>query len=115
MSNILYVYGTLRPGRGNVVRVKGQLFDLGWFPGIKLDLPGEVVCEKIEVDDWSAVDRYEGYYPEDHEHSLYIRRPYGDGFIYEFNRDVNPVKLVQGGDWLDYRQEKRGEYGGRFA
>jgi gamma-glutamylcyclotransferase (GGCT)/AIG2-like uncharacterized protein YtfP len=114
MSNILYVYGTLRPGNADTVKVKGQLYDLGWFPGIKLGGTGDVICEKIEVQDWSAVDRYEGYMPSDPANSLYIRVPFGDGFIYEFNRDVNPVKLVPTGDWLDYTKEKRGVNGGRF-
>lgn len=115
MSNILYVYGTLRPWGPNTIKIPGQLFDLGRFPGVKLDLPGEVVCEKIEVKDWSAIDRYEGYYPEDHEGSLYIRRPFMDGFIYEFNRDVDPEKRIEFGDWLVYTKERWGTHGGSFT
>ena len=114
MAEIIYVYGTLRPGNSEIVKVKGNLYDLGWFPGIKLGGNNEVVCERIEVEDLAAVDRYEGYFPDDLDASLYIRRPFLDGYIYEFARDVNPVKQVLSGDWLDYRKEKRGLYGGRF-
>ena len=115
MTNILYTYGTLRPGGDNIVKAQGQLFDLGWFPGVKLDLPGEFVCEPVEIEDWASVDRYEGYMPHDPANSLYIRKPFLDGFIYEYNQWVNPVKLIRSGDWLDYRQEQRGLNGGRFG
>ena len=119
---MLLVYGTLRPGKSETVKVPGQLFDLGWFPGIKLGWPGEVVCEPIEIDDWGPVDRYEGYDPTDPGNSLYIRRQLvdiSDGlngfFIYEYNHDINPVKLIQTGDWLDYTAQERGKYGERFG
>lgn len=110
----LYTYGTLRPGDKETVTVKGRLYDLGWFPGIILGGDDDVVCEKIEVKDWAAVDRYEGYREDDKENSLYIRVPHEDGFIYEYNRPVNPVKLIQSGDWLDYTQEKRGRNAGNI-
>lgn len=116
-SNILYVYGTLRPGNTPKFMVPGRLYDLGWFPGIVLPkvLDNDyVVCEKIEVKDWGAVDKYEGYNPKDPEGSLYIRRPFQDGYIYEFNQRVNPVKQILSGDWLDYTREKKGVNGDRF-
>lgn len=115
MSDILYVYGTLRPGGQDTVTIEGQMFDLGWFPGVRLDLPGEVVCEKILIEDWRRTDAYEGYnekYPED---SLYVRKPFLDGWIYEYNQEFNPVKRVLSGDWLDYTQQERGISGGRFG
>ena len=109
---VLYVYGTLRPSTLDTVIIKGQLFDLGWFPGLKMDLDGEVVCNRIEVDDIEKIDRYEGYREDDHEGSLYIRRPFLDGYIYEFNRDVSPAARVLSGEWLEYTQEKRGRNAG---
>ena len=119
-DNTLFVYGTLRPGEADTVLVKGQLFDLGWFPGIILGGTDDVVCEKIEVSDWQAVDRYEGYDPSCPEMSLYIRRPIRisddcEGFIYEFNNQVNPVKRIFSGDWLDYTKEKRGINSGNYG
>jgi gamma-glutamylcyclotransferase (GGCT)/AIG2-like uncharacterized protein YtfP len=97
----LYVYGTLRKELGETHRVEGRLYDLGWFPGLILGPGGSVLVERIVVDDIAAIDRYEGY-REDDPQSLYLRRPYRDGFIYEFNRPVNPVKEIFSGDWLDY-------------
>ena len=114
MSNFLYVYGTLRPGNTEIFKVPGALYDLGWFPGIKLvdfiihGRQAEVSCEKIEVKDWDAVDRYEGYRPADPASSLYIRRPFYDGFIYEFNQPLLDHKLIKSGDWLEYTQQKKG-------
>ena len=114
MTHFAYVYGTLRPGNTEPVVVKGTLYDLGWSPGIKLGGDNEVICEKIEVVDFTPLDHYEGYFPDDEAQSLYIRRPIFDGYIYELNREANPVKIIQSGDWLDYTQEKRGINGGRF-
>lgn len=114
MPYVLYTYGTLRPGTDEKIVAKGSLYDLGWFPGVKLGGDYEFVCERVEVEDISSVDRYEGYSEADPEGSLYIRKPFLDGFIYEFNRTVNPAKQIMSGDWLDYTQEKRGRNGGSF-
>lgn len=114
MSNILYVYGTLRPGKAEIYRVVGSLYDLGWFPGIKLDGANEVICERIEITDWDAVDRYEGFMPSEPENSLYIRRPFMDGFIYEYNQEAHRAQRVVTGDWLDYTSQERGKNSGNF-
>jgi gamma-glutamylcyclotransferase (GGCT)/AIG2-like uncharacterized protein YtfP len=114
MTTTLYVYGTLRPGNSQPIKVPGSMYDLGWFPGVKLGGTTEFLAEKIEVEDISAVDGYEGYNPDEPEMSLYIRRPFLDGFIYEFNREVSEDKRVVSGDWLEYKQQKAGRYGGRF-
>ncbi len=117
MVETVYVYGTLRPGDTDPILIPGDLYELGWFPGIKLNPHGlnQVVCEKIEVADLGPVDRYEGFDPTCHAHSLYIRReitPQGHptGWIYEYNKEVNPVTKVQSGDWLDWRKEARGSH-----
>lgn len=109
MSNILYTYGTLRPGLTEPVKIKGTMYAVSWFPGVKLGGTDEFLAERVEIKgDWSGVDRYEGYNPEDEANSLYLRVPYADGFIYEFNRDVDPETRVASGDWLEHTQEKRG-------
>lgn len=114
MSEYLYTYGTLRPGKANTVVVPGKIYDLGWFPGLVMG-EGEVVCEKLEIKDWSWVDRYEGYYPDDPENSLYIRRPFEDGFIYEYNRQVPDDKLIASGDWLKHTCKESGSNVERFS
>lgn len=117
MTEYLYVYGTLRPGNTPTFKIPGVMYDAGWFPAAKFadGIAETIVCERIEVQDWKSFDRYEGYYPDDPANSLYIRRPMLDGFVYEFNREVNPVKKVQSGDWLDYTNKERGINGDRFS
>lgn len=106
--NVL-VYGTLRPGTARKVTVPAKMFDLGAFPGVKLG-EGRVVCELVEVDDDTLqdLDRYEGYYEEAPEHSLYVRRRFVDdeqgvdAWIYEYNEGPCDRSLVPSGDWLEY-------------
>jgi hypothetical protein len=66
------------------------------------------LAERIEIQTPDQFDRYEGYDPNDPDGSLYIRRPYEDGWIYEFNRHPPPDKVVQSGDWLAYKRERDG-------
>lgn len=110
--NILYTYGTLRPGNeNNIVLLPGLLYDLGRFPGIKLnpDSNKTVVAERITVNDWDRADAYEGYRPNDIPNSLFVRKPFLDGYVYEYNRPVyNLHWTIESGDWLEYTQEKRG-------
>lgn len=101
------VYGTLRPFTNtNIVRIPGHLYDLGSFPGLKLDNSSEtmVTCEVIEVNDneLERLDLYEGYRPTDPDNSLYIRRQLDWGpFIYEYNREHLTYDKVVSGDWAD--------------
>lgn len=102
------VYGTLRPFTGeNIVRVPGHLYDLGSFPGLKLDNSSDTVvtCELIEVTDeeLERLDMYEGYHPSDPDNSLYIRRKLDWGpFIYEYNAGyLTAYDKVLSGDWSD--------------
>jgi gamma-glutamylcyclotransferase (GGCT)/AIG2-like uncharacterized protein YtfP len=114
VRHTVYVYGTLRPGEPRTVQIPGKLYDLGWYPGIILGGDSFVTCEKIEVEDLDAVDSYEGYHPKFTVDSLYIRRPILDGWVYEYNQEFNPQRLVACGDWLIYTQKERGQNGGRF-
>lgn len=101
------VYGTLRPFTNtNIVRIPGHLYDLGAFPGLKLDASSEtmVTCEVIEVtdDELDRLDLYEGYREYDHDNSFYIRRKLDWGaYIYEYNGYVSEDTLVPSGDWQD--------------
>ena len=106
------VYGTLRPFTNtNIVRIPGHLYDLGSFPGLKLDNSSEtmVTCEVIEVTDreLERLDLYEGYRPSDPDNSLYIRRQLDWGaYIYEYNSEACQTltkcgSLVPSGDWSD--------------
>lgn len=125
-KHILYCYGTIRPGTGPTVLIPGVMYDLGWFPGVKVNwdavellksgfgLPAEApkfVAERIEVDDerLKQLDSYEGYYPDDPNGSLYIRKPYLDGHIYEYNQQLSEShQVVTSGDWLKHTNSSRG-------
>lgn len=116
----IFVYGTLRPGVSEPVMVPGQMFDLGWFPGavgIETDDQHFFMAEIIEVDDetLARLDDYEGYNPRDPERSLYRRLSYQDGFIYQYNGNVDGRPPVPTGDWLDYTQMKEGCNASHFA
>lgn len=110
MKRQVLVYGTLRPFTNkNIVRVPGHLYDLGSFPGLKLDNSSDtmVTCESIEVTDeeLERLDMYEGYDPSDPDNSLYIRRKLDWGpFIYEYNDpwgNLPKKSIVPSGDWAD--------------
>lgn len=108
------VYGTLRPGLGETVQVPGKLYDLGWYPGIKLgdDPDTSVTCEVIEVDNvrLEKLDSYEGYVPSSPEQSLYLRT-YLDQFgawIYVYNSSVDNYEAIESGDWLQHTSRKAG-------
>lgn len=108
MNHNVLVYGTLRPGKGREVKVKGQIFDLGSFPGVKLDKEGVFTAELVTVDDeiLQNLDCYEGFREESPETSLYIRRRYTDvsqdvdAWIYEYNHKPGEIREVLGNDWL---------------
>jgi gamma-glutamylcyclotransferase (GGCT)/AIG2-like uncharacterized protein YtfP len=107
----VYVYGTLMTGAGERVQVPGKLYDLGWFPGAKISTPecgSSFVAEVREVSDGKLkeFDNYEGYYESHPEASLYIRRPYLDGWIYEYNRQPADDRLIESGDWNAHKADK---------
>lgn len=121
------VYGTLRVDQGayyafdlkaqtkhiGTVRIPGTIYDLGAFPGVRLDGDDSgVVCDVLEVADEAAVesiierlDRYEGCRPDNPGNSLYTREvvevtDIGPCFIYEINRDTAKYRRIESGDWL---------------
>lgn len=115
----LYVYGTLRPGiEENTAFGKGVMYIInGNFPGVVLGGCGFFRYEKIEVPDnkLQALDWYEGYNPDDLSSSLFVRKPFLDGFIYEYNnlRKVEHL-IIKHGDWLKFKNQKVGTYGTYF-
>ena len=109
------VYGTLRPATGEAVDIAGKIYDLGWFPGLVMDDSGTVVRGTwIEVDDnrLAELDRYEGYNENRPENSLYLRKPFKDGWVYAYNRSVGdraPIETgIESGDWLAYTMTEEG-------
>lgn len=119
----VFAYGTLRKKEGitrptwlsfikdtgRQVQVQGFLYDMGWFPALRLEPDGySVVCDVIEVDDdgLKRLDDYEGYVDSHPEASFYVRQVVNidglDGYIYEFGQKPPLVNLIHGPDWLEY-------------
>ena len=92
MTDRLFVYGTLLPGRApTAVRelvdrtrvlcaatLRGRLYDLGSYPGVVIDPDaGTVVGQVLEVPDdpelWLRLDAYEGFVASDPGRSLFRR------------------------------------------
>ncbi len=119
----VFVYGTLMSGMGasdfmpkdgfiGNATIKGKLYHLGGFPGVKLEGDDVVHGEVYEVDNatLAMLDGYEGYYKDDPEGSLYLRKTTqallreGDVVdcvvnVYEYNGDVSTRQLIESGDY----------------
>lgn len=112
MAHNVYVYGTLmEPEKDRPkFRVPGVIYDLGSYPGAKLTVghnsaePPTFVAEKItDVSEQQLLgfDFYEGFNPDepDSPHNLYLRKPFLDGWIYEYNHPVDGARMIESGDW----------------
>ena len=119
----VFVYGTLKVGgrfskRFDPVRtsvkigsIKGTLYDLGSFPGVKLNSSDEVVGEihtYTQAEDVEkSLDRIEGYFGENHPHNLYNKKEVevttAEGAeickVYEFAKDVEKFTKIKEGVW----------------
>lgn len=126
--NHIFVYGTLRKGQSaanfglvdhvGTFEFKGaQLFNLGWFPGIKLVDDDQSVTSsgherpsvvgdlfKLDPKCLPRLDSYEGYREEDPERSLYLRKVITvngqEAYVYEYNSPIDPAKRIGSGDWM---------------
>ncbi len=116
MSELLFVYGTLRPGHAparvagwvatfipqGAATVRGRLYDLGAYPGVVLDeeadtVHGELFSLPDDPELLSRLDAYEDYRPREPAESLFLRvrtiATSQDGtshecWIYVYNRTV---------------------------
>jgi len=125
-TDFFFVYGTLKEGghfatdldpfrvRSEKAELDGfDLFNLGWFPGIKegnSKVYGEVHEYKNLGSVQQRLDNIEGYNESDEKNSLYLRRrktvnlSTGKGKIeanvYIFNQNVpSDAKKIESGDW----------------
>jgi len=127
----IFVYGTLRRGGVRAIEVhfppaefvasahvSGILYDLGPYPGLRLDGEQPVTGEIYQVDDavLEALDAYEGFNPIEPELSEYQRRSVAafladglslDCHVYEmqFARTTG-CSAVAGGDWIAYIESR---------
>lgn len=127
MKRPIFVYGTLKHGYGNynsllrgntekevVAKIKGSLYDLGWFPGVVEnnldDTFGELMF--IPEDKYDSVlmrvDSLEGYHAGDESHNMYNRKKVVavgsdgkeyDAYTYIWNSNVNESQKIKNGNW----------------
>lgn len=125
MKKLLFVYGTLRAAASNPCERYGgvhvgpatfkgaDLFDLGWYPGIKLGSENEVVGDLYEVDQSiiPSLDAYEGTPHLYTRHSLEgtqfdtqvnLSKYEGQVMLYEYNGYPSNRPRIESGDWLNY-------------
>lgn len=122
MSKVL-VYGTLKKGLGNHVllkdakflgttTVRGRMYSLGAFPGVRFDQDGSIKCEAYEVDEPTVkrLDRLEGYRGPGNDDNFYNRVPITfqlngnneQGEVYEINDpnlDSKGRSVIESGEW----------------
>jgi gamma-glutamylcyclotransferase (GGCT)/AIG2-like uncharacterized protein YtfP len=123
-KQLVFIYGTLRrgcPGSMSIrfpnskfiaeAKVRGGLYDLGPYPGLRLDESNSlVVGEVYEVDDdlLNELDEFEGssnYVRKQVEISLNAQRT--KCWTYEPNPEFYLLeKLIASGDWSEYDKTK---------
>ncbi len=122
--SLLFIYGTLLPGqepdrlkavcarlnmRGRAV-LRGNLYDLGEFPGLVLNDGGEVhgVLAKVPGDLWPVLDDYENCPGPGLDDGLFLRviasAQMDDGtevpcWVYVYGRSVAGRAEIASGDW----------------
>lgn len=111
------VYGTLKCGLANHGLLRqacylGEtllhditLYDLGWFPGARLEPSDGILAEVYGVDEGTltALDHLEGFRPEDPGRSLFLRHsletPFGAAWVYLYNHPVDEFEAMRSGAW----------------
>jgi len=130
MKKYLFVYGTLMdefapPEIAETVRkfeyvgngfVYGRLYDLGEYPGAILDnkteskIFGRVYQFVPDLSILQKLDDYEGFSPHQSSSNLFVRKEIPitlkdgrkiNGWIYEYNRSVEPSTLIKSGDYSE--------------
>lgn len=110
-TTLIFVYGTLIQDGESCNKyvgwrfvendiVAGTMYNLGWFPGVKLGGENFVhgVVYEIPESDLDSLDRYEGV------PGLYVRERIttlngNRVWIYEYNQQVDPQAVIKEGKW----------------
>lgn len=122
----IFVYGSLRRGRQPLNGwqrqfgaqyvgrgfIRAGLYNLGRYPGVipseKFKTYGEVYRLTNKEPVLKHLDRYEGYDPEDHQGSLFVRKPINVtlengrrvvAWVYFYNKRVSKERLIPSGEY----------------
>ncbi len=131
-TNLLFVYGSLMRGMERAAflssadkagfvatgSARGTLYDLGAFPGMKEGNNGSLVHgELYELVDpqtfFDTLDLIEGYWPEQPERSLYVRKLINvstaagekSAWAYILNQPFPGLQPIPSGDYRQYAPE----------
>ena len=129
MPDLVFFYGTLMAGFDRRQRagmdanlrylgrgsIQAALFDLGLYPAAVPAPDGVVRGELYEITDaptvLAALDEIEGYRPDDHDRSLYVRSrtavalPDGtseSAWAYFYNAPLGRATRIPSGDYLEH-------------
>lgn len=122
MSELVFVYGTLRRGASNHWRMAGaehvadgairaRLYRIDWFPGLILDETGDPVAGEVFAcgpELLAALDVFEGVSADESMKSEYrrvkttVRAADGElaAWVWEWLGPVDEAKRIRHGDWL---------------
>lgn len=129
---VVGVYGSLRRGASangllngakylGSDKVKGNLFNLGAYPGLLLcraeKMQKEVVVDLYQLPEekgmLKTLDRYESYFPDREEESLYTRKTVVtlEGcmkiYVYVYCGRCDARWEVVPPDWIEFQQQKK--------
>ncbi|MEO1450378.1 MAG: gamma-glutamylcyclotransferase family protein [Bacteroidota bacterium] len=131
--DLLFVYGTLRKGAEHLMakylgqksdpvgegEMAGKLFKVDFYPGAIFEphSPYRVKGEVFRLHDplklFMVLDGYEGYTPQAHANSLFIRDVvpvsingiHQDCWVYLFQQATEGLPFIEHGDFLQYSIE----------
>ena len=117
MSTLVAVYGTLKRGLINYPLLQDAglvgtdtldcitLYDLGPYPGARLEPSGGILVEVFRVSnaELAQLDVLEDYSPEAPHLGLYDRQQvqtcYGLAWVYLYNHSVQGIEAMRQGSW----------------
>jgi gamma-glutamylcyclotransferase (GGCT)/AIG2-like uncharacterized protein YtfP len=117
-TNKLFVYGTLMgalPGASRAASIRGSLYHLGGYPGVKLDGKGTVLGQVYEIESdeqLQSLDRYEGtpnLYTREITTATYLDTlsdvvaDTQEVMVYQYNHPVLDESLIDDGIWKGRR------------